>query len=706
MSGPSLYFTLPSLSLFKFPPDNLPAALPPPSDEATWRSPFPISYDTFNNALDIKVPLTVAASYIVAVTLVNAFNRHNGNKAWWISTTRPFKVFVILHNVFLALYSAVTFYAMLRAISHTWPGWDNTNGLAGVADALCKVNGPRGLGDATTYNAATSAWEVKNKLINLLPEGTPDPTDVGRLWNEGLAFWGWWFYLSKFYEVLDTFIIVAKGKRSATLQTYHHAGAMLCMWAGIRYMSPPIWMFVFLNSAIHAMMVSFYPVSTYLQSRLRLTHLQQYTYFTLSALGIRVPMSIKRTLTTMQISQFLFGATYAAAHLFVKYDIPISTAYTIFHPIASMLNEATSTASELAASATSVASSPFESYGAVLKRVLLRAAGEEGVAENVRDGHGQVVLQGAKEAVQKFHEETRWSTDYHTINCIDTTGASFAIWLNLFYLAPLTALFVRFFIRAYTRRSGTGTNKQTKRHAAGRSAIEAAKGVDREVDEVGKFTERKLSHGFDDLDAEVKKDLQKLKDAKNSARPISEQIKSVKQRALSLTREQAEAAKRAISSTPTKSDTAQIKEDAANSIDDLKEHFKAMQSKTESKTETKTSTSESTSSLSESKNSLADSKASLVDLKDSIFDSKSSLDSERPGTSGSISTSQSTPSKKKRKNKKKNRKTAQNGGAEAGAEHDHDDESDDDHDAEHHAEAIKQDATPEFKKEDPASGGA
>ena len=163
---------------------------------------------------------------------------------------------VVLHNIFLAVYSGVTFYAMCRAINATWPGLDNSAGLAGVADSLCKVNGPRGLGDAVYYNATSNLWQTKNDIIKLLPEGTPDSTDVGRLWNEGLAFWGWFFYLSKFYEVVDTAIIVAKGKRSATLQTYHHAGAMLCMWAGIRYMSPPIWMFVFINSFIHTLMVS------------------------------------------------------------------------------------------------------------------------------------------------------------------------------------------------------------------------------------------------------------------------------------------------------------------------------------------------------------------------------------------------------------------------------------------------------------------
>lgn len=144
---------------------------------------------------------------------------------------------------------------MIRAIRHSWPGWTGESRLVGVIDTLCKINGPRGLGSAATFNPQTSSWSVTDKAIRLL-EGSPDPTDVGRIWNEGLAFYGWLFYISKFYEVVDTLIILAKGKRSSLLQTYHHAGAMMCMWAGIRFMSPPIWMFVLINSGLHAYMVS------------------------------------------------------------------------------------------------------------------------------------------------------------------------------------------------------------------------------------------------------------------------------------------------------------------------------------------------------------------------------------------------------------------------------------------------------------------
>jgi hypothetical protein len=255
MSGPSVYLSWPTA--FNPIPAPLPAALPPPVKERTFRSPFGIEKNLFNFALEPYIPITFAAAYIVTVFSLNAYNRSRDNQAWWISKQKPFQWFVVVHNVLLAIFSAATFAAMFRAIVHTLPDLsDNPNGAAGIADALCKLHGPRGLGDAATFNTTINIWEVKNTVIKLGYDGNPDPTDVGRLWNEGLAFWGWVFYVSKFYEVIDTLIILAKGKRSATLQTYHHAGAMLCMWAGIRYMSPPIWMFVFINSAIHAMMVS------------------------------------------------------------------------------------------------------------------------------------------------------------------------------------------------------------------------------------------------------------------------------------------------------------------------------------------------------------------------------------------------------------------------------------------------------------------
>lgn len=254
-TAPSVHFTLPPSSLLWYKPGQNPQTLTPSPSDHTLARPFTIPTNVYNNALHVSVPIVFALGYTLAVNEINKVNKNRNYKPWAFSKTLVFWALVVLHNVFLALYSGWTFIGMLNAIRHSWPGLNGPYGLAGAADALCKVQGPRGLGSAATYNTSTSAWSFTDKAMNLAGD-IPDSTDVGRIWNEGLAFYGWLFYLSKLYEVLDTAIILTKGKKSSTLQTFHHAGAMLCMWAGIRYMSSPIWMFVFINSFLHTIMVS------------------------------------------------------------------------------------------------------------------------------------------------------------------------------------------------------------------------------------------------------------------------------------------------------------------------------------------------------------------------------------------------------------------------------------------------------------------
>lgn len=258
MASSAVQFALPDRSLFVFPPRSDPLTLPPPPAGSSFSAPpFSIPPEIFSAVLDVRVPITIACVYAITVSALNAYNRSRGNKPWPISKTRAFFWFVVAHNVFLAVYSAWTFVGMWRALSNSIISWNGPDGLAGTVDSLCKIHGRPGMGNAVTYSPNQSAWISENPgnvLLNNL--GEPDRADLGRIWNEGLAFYGWFFYLSKFYEVLDTVIILVKGKRSSTLQTYHHAGAMMCMWAGIRFMSSPIWMFCLVNSFIHAMMVS------------------------------------------------------------------------------------------------------------------------------------------------------------------------------------------------------------------------------------------------------------------------------------------------------------------------------------------------------------------------------------------------------------------------------------------------------------------
>lgn len=254
--NPPVALSLPSSSLFSFPPSSNPAFItPPPPGSFAHAPPVRIPDHVYQAALDPKVPITIAALYAVSAKALNAYNKSTGKKPWGISKTAAFSWFVVAHNVFLAVYSAWTFVGMFGALRRSMVSPLGPTGLAGFVDSVCKLNGPAGLGNAAFFDETTNSWQSTTPGV-LTGDGTPSHFDFGRLWNEGLAFYGWIFYLSKFYEVLDTFIILAKGKMSSTLQTYHHAGAMMCMWAGMRYMSAPIWMFVFVNSGIHAMMVA------------------------------------------------------------------------------------------------------------------------------------------------------------------------------------------------------------------------------------------------------------------------------------------------------------------------------------------------------------------------------------------------------------------------------------------------------------------
>ena len=387
---------------------------------------------------------------------------------------------------------------MLNTFLRSWPGWNGEDGIVGAVDSLCKINGPRGLGSAVTYSSSNSAWDVTDNVTKLAG-GSPDSTDVGRIWNEGLAFYGWLFYLSKFYEVVDTFIVLAKGKKSSFLQTYHHAGAMMCMWAGIRYMSSPIWMFVFVNSAIHTLMVCPRILSWFL------SNLPQYFYYTLSALTVQVPSGLKRVITFLQISQFVFGSTYALAHLFLAYTIPAQVPYLFSHNLSTALSSVPSLTSILP-TATATAN-----MGALLKKIALRAAGEEGLAQNVRNNAGEMFGIDAVHAaeVEKAQEEIRYRLEYRTVNCIDTSGQVFAIWLNIMYLAPLTYLFADFFARSYLRRTSDKTPNTAHKHAVEESSRDAAEGVEREIHEA-MGTDQETA--YSEIPADVKTNIEYLKE--------------------------------------------------------------------------------------------------------------------------------------------------------------------------------------------------
>ena len=128
------------------------------------------------------------------------------------------------------------------------------------------------------------------------------------LWDGNMDFWIFNFYISKFYEFVDTWIIYAKGKdKDMFLQVFHHAGIAILMWALYVSYSSPVVILVTFNSFIHTLMYSYYSNSEALSA-------------------------LKPYMTTMQIIQLVVGtALTVPAHFFMGDDcLNQAQHYTLF----------------------------------------------------------------------------------------------------------------------------------------------------------------------------------------------------------------------------------------------------------------------------------------------------------------------------------------------------------------------------------------
>ena len=210
----------------------------------------------------------------------------------------------------------------------------------------------------------------------------------------------------------------------------------------------------------------------------------QYTYYALSSLQIRVPKYMKEVLTTLQITQIVVGCTYALAHLFVAYDIPVQSPYRMVGNLASALPSSASTLSSAlsGAVASATASVGISNW---LKKAALRAAGEEGLAENVRNNQGETFGIDAIHAanVEESQTEIKYRMGTQQVHCLDTSGEAFAILINAIYLIPLFVFFVKFYRQSYITRAKAEPPKPTEFENIKQSSKDAIKGVEQEIKE-------------------------------------------------------------------------------------------------------------------------------------------------------------------------------------------------------------------------------
>jgi len=160
-------------------------------------------------------------------------------------TSPQFTAFVFLHNILLCIYSLWTFIL-------SWKIQIESTQKRGVFQTYC------------------------------------DHDEIS--WDQGMGYLMWLFYISKYYEYMDTLILIIKGKNPSFLQEYHHVGIVISIWAlvvtrtGVGY-----WMML-INSGVHTVMYAYYATTVYPMTR--------------GLLSI-----VKKYITMMQISQFVIAVT-------------------------------------------------------------------------------------------------------------------------------------------------------------------------------------------------------------------------------------------------------------------------------------------------------------------------------------------------------------------------------------------------------------
>ncbi|PJF17127.1 Elongation of fatty acids protein [Paramicrosporidium saccamoebae] len=229
-------------------------------ERMTWYIPEDLAL--YNWSLDWRVPFSASLIYAIVVTYFSRRNirRAAANPAPATKTTKKqewtlFRVAVVAHNILLTVFSGYTFYSVFPLLLASFR-------FRPCYDSFCDVGG----------------WAYRH----------------------GLGFWTWIFYMSKYYELIDTAILLAKGRPSSFLQTYHHAGAIIAMWMLSSTRAFGAWVFVCFNSFIHTFM---------------------YFYYTLTCFGYQPKW--KRLMTYMQLTQFFVGLPLAVSYLLVPGCVPI-----------------------------------------------------------------------------------------------------------------------------------------------------------------------------------------------------------------------------------------------------------------------------------------------------------------------------------------------------------------------------------------------
>ncbi|XP_076386109.1 elongation of very long chain fatty acid james bond protein [Megachile rotundata] len=172
------------------------------------------------------------------------------------------------------------------------------------------------------YNAFVvlfSLWLSVMPLLNpgvkymLVPSkcnsASRDPKDI--LIQTAFAKLGWWYFVGKIIELLDTVFFVLRKKQNQVtfLHVYHHTMTSVFSWCYLKFLPDEQGaMIAFLNSIVHIVM---------------------YTYYLIAALGpnYRKYLWWKKYMTAMQLTQFALMLGYLLMILAMDCKLPRAITY-------------------------------------------------------------------------------------------------------------------------------------------------------------------------------------------------------------------------------------------------------------------------------------------------------------------------------------------------------------------------------------------
>ncbi|NXG20801.1 ELOV6 protein, partial [Grallaria varia] len=135
-----------------------------------------------------------------------------------------------------------------------------------------------------TLFSVIAAWRIwKQVTFLILTKGLKHSVCSQSLFIHPVSkLWVYSFALSKFVELGDTVFIVLRKKKLNFIHWYHHLTAMVVSWYNYSSMLPGFAWVAAMNFSVHGL---------------------TYSYYTVTAMGIRVPTPIAMIITTSQMVQ-------------------------------------------------------------------------------------------------------------------------------------------------------------------------------------------------------------------------------------------------------------------------------------------------------------------------------------------------------------------------------------------------------------------